>query len=219
MLGTLTIGGATVPGAEAESVVRRYLNTPSEHWAYPAYDSYPGGAGPQLSEPDLLAPILLNVRHLSLETYDALVAALPSLNESLDKVSAAVSLDAASDADLSPVMNLMGHLDDHALPGVRLTVLSKILHRKRPRLIPLYDEHIRRCYQAIGNAPAPPVKGRSWTDFVCAWIPVVQRDLQTQLTAWQELAQLAPGPAITPLRALDIVAWHAGGATDLPLST
>jgi len=210
VLETLTVGGARVSWGQAQSFVRTYVTTPEKHWAYPAYDSYPGGGSQQLSEPDLLAPILLNVPHLSLKTYDALVAALPRLNESLDKISSGASLDLASDDDLRHVTTLLGHLDDRTLPGVRLTVLSKIVHRKRPGLIPLYDEQIRRCYQVLGHAPVPPVKGRSWTDFVSAWLPWVQHDLQSQLAAWETLAQLAPGPAITPLRALDIVGWRAG---------
>lgn len=160
--------------------------------------------------PDLLAPILLNVRHISLQTYDSLIEALPDLNANLALISRDAALETASARDLGRVSDLFGVLDDLALPGVQLTTLSKILHRKRPRMIPLYDEHIRRCYQELGDPPVPGEKGRSWGGFADLWLPAVQNDLATQLSSWQEIAALAPGPAITPLRALDIVGWFRG---------
>ncbi len=38
----------------------------------------------------------------------------------------------------------------------------------------------------------------------------VQEDLRREADLWAEIAALAPGPPITSLRALDIVAWWAG---------
>lgn len=38
----------------------------------------------------------------------------------------------------------------------------------------------------------------------------LQKDLVDQLPQWEEIAAMAPGPKITPLRALDIIGWELG---------
>jgi hypothetical protein len=57
---------------------------------------------------------------------------------------------------------LFGILDKGGIWGARGTVLAKVLHRKRPAFIPLYDEQVRRVYQDGDHAPVPPVIGRAW---------------------------------------------------------
>lgn len=42
-------------------------------------------------------------------------------------------------------------------------------------------------------------------------MPAIQHDLVSQMDWWLEIAALASGSAITPLRALDIIGWHLGG--------
>ena len=54
------------------------------------------------------------------------------------------------------------------------------------------------------------VKGRSNANFMIDWLPHIQKDLKEGLQHWTEIAALAPagGPKVTPLRALDMVAWR-----------
>jgi hypothetical protein len=54
------------------------------------------------------------------------------------------------------------------------------------------------------------VKGRSNRQFMTDWLPFIQDDLRKGLQHWTEIAALAPadGPVVTPLRALDMVAWR-----------
>lgn len=213
--GLVRVGGATAPWAEAKAFVTRYLNTPSENWSYPAYDEYPGGPGDHVSEQDLLAPTLLNAGLRELRTYYALIDALPELNDRLERVPTDVSLADATDADIEALASVIAVIDSGAIHGVRLTTLSKVLHRKRPQIFPLYDVHIEDCYQDVDSAPVPRVKGRrSWSDFAQLWLRAVQHDLSTPPVAgcWATLAGLTPdgGPEISPLRALDIVGWGLG---------
>lgn len=103
-------------------------------------------------------------------------------------------------------------LDDPGVWGAQGTVLAKVLHRKRPRFVPLYDEQVRAVYQdgpaaTISHAPRG---SRSWAEFIVLFGTAVQADLRCEQPFWQQIADLAPGPKITPLRALDIVAWWAG---------
>jgi hypothetical protein len=94
-----------------------------------------------------------------------------------------------------------------------VSVLAKVLHRKRPRFIPLYDERVRSVYQDREAAPVPAVRGRSWEAFMPLFAAAVRDDLRRELAFYSELAGLAQDPPITPLRALDIVAWWVGGAS------
>jgi hypothetical protein len=199
-----------MPLDRACSFVTAYTAIGSEY-AYPAYDGYPGSGSATLDGSDLLAPILLNVRHIKIRSYNALLDCLDELNEGLTALRDVPPLHEADAAAIEVLAELFGILDRRDLPGVRLTVLSKVLHRKRPDLIPLYDQNIKRCYMAGSEPRIATVKGRSWTEFAKSWVPEVQADLTTQLHAWTALADLAPGPtSVTPLRALDMIGWRLG---------
>lgn len=203
------VGGARMTGAQARADVTDYL-TRTGVWSYPTYDGYSGGGTHLLNEMDLLSPVL-SVSQRYLQKYYVLTGLIDELNPALRQIPVAADLAQATDPDLDKIAELFGILDHRRTPGVRLTTLSKVLHRKRPNFIPLYDERIRRCYQVLGDSPPVPSKrGRSWADFTRAWIPVLQGDLAEQWATWTDLASLAPGPPITPLRALDIVGWHLG---------
>jgi hypothetical protein len=54
------------------------------------------------------------------------------------------------------------------------------------------------------------VPGRSNYQFMCDWLPEIQVDLRNGMQHWKDIAALAPagGPGVTPLRALDMVAWR-----------
>ena len=73
---TVRVGGLTTPLSEARGFVHRYLNNPAEHWAYPAYDSYPGSGTAKLEPQDLFAPTLLNAGIRTLPSYYAFLDAL-----------------------------------------------------------------------------------------------------------------------------------------------
>ncbi len=45
--------------------------------------------------------------------------------------------------------------------GIRATILSKIVHRKRPAFPVLHDTWITTCYQGVPDAPVPAVRGRA----------------------------------------------------------
>ena len=189
-----------------------YLNDKTKAWAYPAYDAYQMGAasGP-LTDADLLAPVLLNVQHLGLDLYYRLQQELPVWQAVLDTLAPDASLARASQADLTLIGRMFAGIDDGRLTGAKQTIVTKILHRKRPALIPLYDDQISNCYIKGDDAPVPQVKGRAKADFMPLFCAAVQRDLVSQLPFWETVAALAPGPPITPLRALDIVGWWMGG--------
>lgn len=120
------------------------------------------------------------------------------------------SLRDASAATLEATADLFDVLEEAPADNVKLTTLSKVLHRKRPELLPLFDAKIRYCYTDRAGAPVPPKNNRSKRDYRLAWLEALQHDFHRQYEQWQEIAAIAPGPKISPLRALDIIGWELG---------
>ncbi|MEP7762384.1 DUF6308 family protein [Sanguibacter sp. 25GB23B1] len=209
------VGGARVDFDTARDHVRRHLNSPGEHGSYPAYDAYEGGPSEFLSPADLLAPWLVGAPLESVATYDALVDNLPAVNAVLRAIPMETSLAGATYDDISAVLDLYAFLDTHPMPGVSLTTFSSLLHRKRPRLVPLFDKRIARCYLDIEGAPLTRDDKRSYAAFAQLWLRAVQRDLDSQLDAWSEFTTLVPldGPQISTLRAMHIVGSALGALT------
>ncbi|GAB6897059.1 DUF6308 family protein [Kineosporia succinea] len=215
----LRIGRFSVSVVKAETWVRQYTaDTGRPRYAYPAYEDFRSGtrSGP-LEDADLLAPVLLNAKP-TLEAYYWLQSQLPALNQALERIPEDASL---TDASLSPDLlePLFGVLDGNTRWGVRMTTLSKVLHRKRPGFIPLWDGQVRACYYGTG-APVPPVQGRGSGAFAVAVATALREDLTADAETWAAVAALATEPAITPLRALDIVAWNLGAQGEtVPVQT
>jgi hypothetical protein len=206
------VGAVRVPRAQALTAARSYLNPAvGVHSAYPAYEAYRPEHDPdRLVDSDLLAPVLLNVSHLSLKAYYGLRDRCGELSDRLRTISQDARLEDADDEGLGRLGALFSVLDGNGLPGVGGSILAKILHRKRPSFIPLYDDNIRYCYRDAPRAAIPRDRNRSWAAFAVLLGRAIRHDLNSHLDTWQEISAYAPGPAITPLRALDIVAWHAG---------
>ncbi len=208
----LRVGGLIIDREHALADARSYL-TSGSGWAYPSYDGYEAqrAHGP-LTDADLLAPLLLNVNQLKIRTYEALQAVRGTLDEVLTRIPVDLDLADASPEDLLLIGELFSVLDSPGVWGAQGTVLAKVLHRKRPRFIPLYDEQVRAVYQGGDNAPVTPRPkgGRSWRKFMVLFATAIQADLRREADFLQQIVDLAPGPKITLLRGLDIVAWQAG---------
>lgn len=210
MTETLIVGGLDVSVQHAKELAWEYMNQPGQ-WSYPAYDSYPGNGdrnsvGPQ----DALAAGLLNAGQNPLKTQYTFLKILEHIDPLLRNKHLTGTLDQAGPETLSAIAELYGVLDGRKTPQLRLVKLAKILHLKRPGLLPLYDDNIWRCYGRLGKKRMDSVKGRSNTDYMTAWLPHIQKDLKDGLRRWTDIAALAPagGPEVTPLRALDMVAWR-----------
>lgn len=216
----LVIGGLETQFSKAEKWVSRYVQSNVGVWSYPAYDSYPGSPAQDLAEQDLLATSLLNAHQKPITSYYSLKKLLPELNARLallDSNHAGKSIASAGTDALEAIAHLFGVLDLGKTPQVGLTKLSKVLHRKRPHLIPLYDKNIRRVYFEAGDPPRLQYEpGRNWEGFALAWLHAVKDDHDKQADKWKRLADLAQNPPISPLRALDIVAWGLGETRNPP---
>jgi hypothetical protein len=208
----LRVGGRSISFDAARDLADQYFTQRVGKSAYPAYDGYPGFDGPTLGSQDLLAVVLLNVSNNPVPVYYGLESMMPELNERLAVISEIQELADARTEDLRDVVHLFGVLEEMPAKHIRLTTLSKVLHRKRPHILPLFDDNIAFCYSECPDAPVPYLRpgARTKAEYRMLWLSAVQRDLSTQFEQWSELAAMAPGPRITPLRALDIIGWELG---------
>lgn len=204
------IGGLQVDRALALESARGYLSR-RDRFGYPAYDSFGSEGGPwRVSDADFVAPVLLNAGMNSRTFY-----ALEGIRDHLEHWLVGVPLDArlieAGPVELAQLGELFAVLDSDDLPvGARGSILAKVMHRKRPAFIPLYDRFVDYCYRGAENAPIGKDRQRGWRAFLPLLGQAIIDDLVTDREFFEQVAALATGPVISPLRALDIVAWHAG---------
>jgi hypothetical protein len=189
-----------------DQVLLDYLDV-RNGYAYPAYDRLVTNGSAQLVDGDLLAPALMGV-HLDASRFSLLREMLPALEAVADLPD--VSLQAADDDHVLCVAGLFGILDEprYAGRGIRGTVVSKILHRKRPDLVPIYDSRIFEAYTAPGVLPR--TSDRSWQHFMAELCMTMRADLHAEGAAFAGLEQLAAeqDTPVTQLRILDVLVWR-----------
>jgi hypothetical protein len=197
--------GGSLPVHDPEALLADYLN-PSYGYAWPAYDTLVTNGGSSLVTGDLLAPVLLEA-HVDAARFGVLVEMLPQL-AGVGELPPR-SLADATDEDIDAVAGLFAVLDteQYRRRGIRGTIVSKVLHRKRPDLVPLYDSRIDSGYRASGKIPHDP--HRSWVHFMDHICRLMRDDLQHETNAFADLVALARerGAALTALRILDILVW------------
>ncbi len=206
----LRIGGVEIDHGLALDSARSYLSR-RDRFGYPAYDSFGSEGGPwRVSDADFVAPVLLNAE-MNSRTFYALEAIRPHLERWLVDIPLDARLVEAGPAELERLGDLFSVLDSDDLPvNARGSILAKVMHRKRPAFIPLYDRFVDYCYRGSDGAPISKDRKRSWQEFLPMLGQAIIDDLTTGREFFDEVAALAKAPVITSLRALDIVAWHAG---------
>lgn len=182
----------------AESLLADYFD-PQGNFAGATFDLFgandPGRVGPD----DLLAVTMLDVsvrplalrRLLDGEDGGRLAEILSALPVDVD----------LWDADAG-VLAAVDQADDllRALPGVHGVVASKLLSRKRPRLVPVIDSVVLRQLGRRGDA------FKSTRKALAVWLrdePVRER--------LEALSSPLP-EGVSPLRVLDVVLWLRGSA-------
>jgi len=215
------VGDRTVSLARAEAWVGRYTDGETSRsrtrpYAFPAYDTYDTGSHPDvLSDADLLAPVLLNVG-IPIRAYYDLQGLRGDLEAALRRIPSTLRLEDAPPDRISDLVEpLYAVLDDRARKprDVRVTKLSKLLHRKRPEFVVLHDRWVWTCYQQRLGQDATRTRARYMADLSC----LVAEDLRAAPAAWDHLvgAVATHGP-LSRVRVLDIVAWHLGQEDPAP---
>jgi hypothetical protein len=189
-----------------DEVLRDYVDV-RNGFAFPSYDRLVTNGSAALVDGDLLAPNLIGAE-VDRGRFALLREMLPALSGVADLPR--VALEDADDDAVGKVADLFAVLDQapYAGKGVRGTILSKVLHRKRPDLVPLYDSRIFESYTAPGAIPR--AAHRSWHEFMLLLCTQMRDDLRSESDAFDELVGVAgdAGALLTRLRILDILVWR-----------
>ncbi|WP_162625543.1 DUF6308 family protein [Mycolicibacterium llatzerense] len=216
----LQVGKLQIPFDVARRWIADYTNEANgwstNPYAFPAYDRYQQQHNDpsRLTDADLLAPGLLNVP-VKLRTFYGLRHVRAKLELALANNDLGFDLATIEDSTriAGMIKPLYAVLDDPVTSpwGVGVTLLSKVLHRKRPKSIVLHDKWVQRCY--VGkDAPVVPVKGRSWSDYMTAITEAIARDIRTQAGVFTLLDRATSSPGeLSHVRLLDILAWQSKG--------
>ena len=207
---TLSLCAGTLQVDHPDQVLLDYVDI-RNGYAYPAYDQLVTNGSAELVDGDLLAPVLIGA-HIDEGRFALLREMLPALEAVADLPE--VALQEADDDHVLCVAGLFGILDEprYAGRGVRGTIVSKVLHRKRPDLVPLYDSRIFEAYTAPGALPR--ATDRAWADFIFDLCRQMREDLQAEQEAFDQLVRLAgdAGADLSRLRILDILVWRTADA-------
>ena len=207
---TIKLCAGTLVVEQPDQLLLDYLDV-RNGYAYPAYDRLVTNGSAELVDGDLLAPILLGA-DVDGGRFSLLQEMLPALEAVADLPD--VGLQDADDDHVLCVAGLFGILDEprYAGRGVRGTIVSKVLHRKRPDLVPIYDSRIFEAYTAPGAIPR--ATDRSWQDFMELLCMQMREDLQSEQETFAALERLAAdeGAPVTQLRILDILVWRTADA-------
>jgi hypothetical protein len=192
--------------------IRRYCGLSwsggyGETWAWPYYDAVPTSHDDRVGPIDVVCVAAL---HPGLGKAD-----LTFFRERRDDVSewlAALPPDARLwEVDDHLAVHVAGLAD--RFPEVAISLLSKVLHRKRPHLIPLLDRHVVDWYRpitrrramadawpAIARAMREEQKDPEWRFVTTMALQPIEQDLQ-------QLTGSGNGQQLSFLRAVDIAIW------------
>lgn len=215
---TLILARGTRELFDPTSLVEDYLDVtrPRRHrFSWPFYDSLVTNSRPEvLVTGDYLAPSLLGAS-IDSDVMAGLISLQPALQEALSGLPPVEHLADATDADCDAVAGLWAVLDREQVDtsDVKPSLVAKVLHRKRPGLIPVWDSRVFTFYRDAGCVLVNRGE-HSWEDYLRQLTLAIREDLRANPDAFAGLTALAPadGPVLTPLRALDIVVWMSQAA-------
>lgn len=179
-----------------------------EEWPY--YDGVPMGDWDRIEPMDVLATVSVN----SFVTDAARARRVHrGLAVACDGLLVGIPRDAhLRDADLEALEGLLAAACE--VPGVLVPVATKVLHRKRPHLIPMLDNVVLAHY--FGYLNRPELVGRSQDKRRAASVAMIaldafRADLEAATPVLVDVAgQLrAAGTPVTGVRLLELLVWCA----------
>ena len=183
--------GATVEDA-GQAVKGVYEGQP----ALAAYDLKGVAADDSIRSPEIEAAAPL-IAGFGAPIVDFLARRDLEINHALSQIPARASLtDSSETIPWSAVKDLVAA---SVGPGMGLSRATKILHKKRPALIPVIDEPIVRYVMRVEpNLPAEPA------DSTVRIMQILKEDLDRNLDALARASEDVDDVALTPLRVLDL---------------
>lgn len=209
--------GTNIP--DAYEHIRRYCGLADQSgarqvWGYQYFDARPTLAENEITPEDVAATAALNMR-FTRHSLEGFLAARDVIHDALGSIPPDVSLEDASDELIQVIEELLLGLCEgqgrfaFKIPGAGRAQISKVLHRKRPRLIPLYDRVISDRY-AFGLGEKRFGRG---SDLIFSLRGDLQREQNARaLRAIQAALSIELDGRTVPsrLRLFDIAIWMEG---------
>ncbi|MDQ6949085.1 MAG: DUF6308 family protein [Actinomycetota bacterium] len=199
------------PIVAVDDLVRRYCGltwsgNPPEVWAYAYFDAVPTSGG-SVEPVDVLACAALHPG-LSQQNLAWFVEAKEAIDGTLARLPESTTLETADGKTLD-ALEALPELAAHGTPqsnnGVGMSLLTKVLHRKRPGLVPLLDRAVSDRYRFVtgrkGVAAWPPLVHALRSDLCNDVNRRVLHGVREQVAV--ELRSSVP----SDLRLLDIAIW------------
>jgi hypothetical protein len=203
---TLLCAGRAI--AKARDQIRRYCGLTwsggePETWAYEYYDSIPTGPGDEITPADLLPSAALHPGFGRDEAVFFNTGGAEACEGWLSGLPRDVDL---ADAD-EPTVESLTELP-RISERIGLSIVSKVTHRKRPRLIPLFDRAVVDRYRQLtglrGEAAWPALVSELRSDLS------LEPNRQFFSEVKTEIASELDGPVPSDLRLMDIAIWMDG---------
>jgi hypothetical protein len=190
--------------ADARKLILAFV----EHW-YSIYDGVPVLRDNELRITDIALSTMLNSRisgttaRLIFREKEPVEAALVEIPPDVDL------LDVATEGEIPGASGIRRAIASLcAIRRVKLSTSTKILHKKRPGLIPILDSVVQSQYYLQW---CPSFRGRHHGDYAIVLLQVVHKDM---LSVASELRDLQSALAerrtpLTPCRILNALTWMA----------
>jgi Family of unknown function (DUF6308) len=169
-----------------------------EAWAFRFYDLYPDSEPNRLWATNLLVCSVLHpsITRANLMAYAEKIEEMERILS--EELPFNTELADCGGTELEGLFNLL----DLADKGMDLELLTKVLHTKRPRLIPLYTKHLHNRYRNVvatnGEAAWPELVFEFKKDLE------MEQNRQALLKMQEEIAEDFHGDPISELRIADI---------------
>jgi hypothetical protein len=185
------------------SIVLGYVNAN----VYSRYDAVPVLHDNQLRQSEIELSRRLGSRisnrqvAMLCEQRDPVEAALADIPGYIDLLDVPFGEPIPGEAGISGAITAMCRID-----GIKLAKSAKILHKKRPALIPILDTVVQMYYWPKW---VPSVRGRSWGDYATTMIRMIHRDLYSIGEQLREIRHglTNRGLIVSCCRILDILIW------------
>jgi hypothetical protein len=173
---------------------------------YPMYDGVEVAVDNELRVTEIALSVMLNSQ-ISGNTGGEIYNKRKPIQKALKKIPVDVDLLSIPIGETIPGLGGIAEAVDEmcSLHRVKLSVSTKILHKKRPLLIPIFDSQVEAQY----SGSIPDSSNMEYGEYCNAMIRLVHEDM---IAAKQELLDLCNllkknGTPMTPLRVLNAMTW------------
>lgn len=194
-------------GVRIDDTLELALTFVEQDGSYQSYDRAPVAQDDVLAEPDIRVANAMIAR-MSPRVIAAIYQRASVINAALAEIPPDASLAAPDDEipwqELEALMRAMD-----GIPEVRLARQTKVLHKKRPALIPILDSVLETYLQRVDQVPRRVDAARYAVELVRSY----KRELDANLVAIQALQSelRRRGIDLTECRLLDLFLWAYSG--------